>query len=372
MLVVIGLLFALSPTRADAHPGSGIVVGADGAIYFVVYGTNRIMRIAPDGRRAVLVDDERLRLPHHLVVDATGALYSSSDFDGKVWRIGTDGSLTLHFDSAVLPRSAPGFRGFAVGLGGDPFTIGPDGALYALGPDDGASIVRIERDGKFRRLAGGAPFGELHFGTMVFGPTGALHVTDRDRVWRIEGDSARALRPRDSALERATGLAFDRDGNLLVADYERRRVIRFAPDGAVNTPRALARLRLTRPVGVAVRGDTILVLDNPSGVIVWRVVGESSERLYTERETTARLGLAVVLLVAALFVTHTWTRRPRRWLDWAFWIGATLVVFVGLYGIRSPDPLFVLGRHVLAVGFLAGAWWSQRALPRRGTPPPTP
>lgn len=178
--LLTGLALAFLPARAAAHPGSGIVVGADGAIYVVVYGTNRIMRIAPDGRSSVLVDDERLRLPHHLAMDAAGVLYSASDFDGKVWRVGADGALTLHLDSAVL------------------------------------------------------------------------------------------------------------------------------------------------------------------------------------------------LLVATLFVAHTWTRRPRGRLDWASSIGATVVVLGATYGIRPADPLFLLGRHALVIAFSAGAWWSQRTLPRRSSRPPTP
>jgi len=212
--IVASLMFA-SP--AAAHPGSGIVVDRNGNVFFVMLGSSAIMKLSRDGSVRVLVDDERLRLPHHLVLGRDGALYAASDVDGKVWRVGADGSLREHFNSKRVPRAPRPGAEVHVGAFGDPFTLDSAGNVYALGSASDSTLIRIALDGTVTPLAVNAKFGGLHFSSMTWGLDGALYVSDKTRVWRIVGDSATAIVPSGVALFRATGLAVDREGNIYVA-----------------------------------------------------------------------------------------------------------------------------------------------------------
>ena len=360
------MTIAALPTPAHAHPGSGFVVDRAGTVYFVVLGTNRIMRVTRDGASSVLVDDERLRLPHHLVLDAAGALYSASDFDGTVWRVGSDGSLQLRFNSNLLPRSAPGFPVFAVGSGGDPFTLDAAGNIYALGPGNRSTIVRITPEAGVHPVAAGTRFGDLHFSSMAWSPAGDLYVSDETRIWRISGDTAVVVDPRGGALRRAAGLAVDAAGNIYVADYFRGRIVRLTPDGTIDTPAVLARLRVSNPIGVALLGDEVYILDAPSrAVAVWRVQGGKAERLFAQRDRSAYSVAALLLLLPGLMVLQTWRRRPAGWGDWIFWLVPSSALVGGLYLI--PGNVFIVGsiRHLLAFLLVVGAWRSGRSVPRR-------
>lgn len=353
---------------AQAHPGSGFVVDRAGTVYFVVYGTSRIMRVTRDGTSSVLVDDERLRLPHHLVLDAAGALYSASDFNGKVWRVGSDGSLHLYFNSDLLPRSAPGFRTFAVGQGGDPFTLDAAGNIYALGPGDRSNIVRITPESRVTPVAAGARFGDLHFSSMAWSPAGDLYVSDETRIWRISADTAVVISPHGGALQRAAGLAVDAAGNIYVADYFGGRLVRLTPDGTIDTPPALRRLRAQHPIGVALLGDEVYILDAPPRAIaVWRVRDGKAERLFSQRDPSAYAAAALLLLLPGLMVLQTWRRRPTGWGDWSFWFVPSAALVGGLYWIRIPGDVLIVGsiRHLIAFLLVVGAWRSGRGLRRR-------
>ena len=261
LLVAVAMFFVSS--RADAHPGSGIVVDRAGTIYFVVAGTNVIMKVSRDGRSTALDFGEQLRLPHHLVLGKDGSLYVASDCDGIVWRLGADGMLREHFNPkrAMLPKLSR----LEVGFGGDPFTVDSAGNVYALAASGATSIVRIAPGGALAPIATRARFSRLHFGSMAWGPDGALYISDVDRVWRIAGGNATAIVPRGAQLLLATGIAVDSASNIYVADYSAERVVRLAPDGIVNTPKAVARLRLRHPTGVTVADGAVYALYNAFG-----------------------------------------------------------------------------------------------------------
>lgn len=315
LLLAVGLATLALPARAEAHPGSGIVVDRRGNVYFVISGSNAIMRLDRDGKATTFVSDERLRAPHHLVLGTDGSLYAASDHDGRVWRAATDGSLREYFNSNRVARPEPGRAEVHVGSWGDPFTIDPAGNIYALAAANAPAIIRIAPNGQVTPIATSARFGELHFSSMAWGVDGALYLTDASRVWRIVGDSATPIVPQGVQLSRATGLVVDGDDNIYVADYGSHRVVRFARDGLVNTPRAIERLRLRNPTGVTVAGGDVYVLDSPpGGVAVWRVHDGEAERLYSRRSPQvyyrwALLGLPVLLVV---LVAWRWSKRFRR------------------------------------------------------------
>lgn len=312
VLLAAGIATLALSARAEAHPGSGIVVDAQGNVYFVVWGANMIVRVDRGGRASTFVADERLRAPHHLVLGTDGAIYAASDYDGRVWRVGPDGSLREHFNSNRAARPAPGQPEVHVGAFGDPFTMDAAGNIYALAAANASTIIRIAPDGIVTPVATSTRFGQLHFASMAWGADGALYLSDANRVWRITGDSATAITPRGVQLSQATGLAVARDGKIHVADYSARRVVRFARDGTEDTPRALERLRLRHPTGVTVDGADVYVLDNPpGGVIVWRVRDGEAERLYSRRSAAVYLRWALPAMLVLLVVLMVWNRVQR-------------------------------------------------------------
>ena len=308
----VALAMLAAPGSAAAHPGAGIVADARGNVYFVVFGSNHLVKLTPDGRASVFVSDDRIRIPHHLSIGPDGAIYVASDDDGRVWRVDADGRLTLHLDSRRQAGRAP----HVVGAGGDPFAVDASGAVYALAEPNGTTLIRIMGD-SHTPLAVRTRLERMHYRGMTAGPDGALYVTDVGRVWRVLGDSARTIAPRGAPLLQPMGIALDGDGNILVADYATRSVVRFTSDGVVNTPSRLASARFQGPSGVAAAGDTIYVLDNgPRSAAVWRITDERVARVYTEsfwgwHQRTILLGVPA-LLVLLLVLNRVQRRRATR------------------------------------------------------------
>jgi sugar lactone lactonase YvrE len=370
---VLYLAALLAPSVARAHPGSGIVVDRTGRIYFVKPGDHRIFVLSTDGRVAVLVDDPRLRLPHHLVLDAQGNLYTASDNDGRVWKIASDGRLTLHFDS----RSVWQTHSVQVGSYGDPWAMDAAGGVYAVAWQSGSftrsAIVRIAPSGAVTELAN-RRFGNLHFGTMAWGPDSSLYVTEFARVWRIRpGGVATALEIRGDSLGLAAGIAVDSTGTVYVADVSARRVLRVVADGAAAGVPELERARLRGPVGLALgRAGELYVVDHgPRAFWILRVAGGRVERVYADVNYFALYGpAAVLILFQLLLIAQTWARRPRNRLDWGWWtLGVGVLVFV-LFFVAAKAPGYAYARFGVLGLYLAasvGSWRRGRgALPRTG------
>lgn len=347
----------LSTGAAFAHPGPGIVVDQTGRVYFVVLGDSRIFTIAPDGSRAVWLEDDRVRLPHHLVIDADGGLYTVSDDDGRVWRIAPDGGLTPFFPSGRV-RAA---RGIQVGQYGNPFTIDSSSAIYAVSGDRNR-IVRIEPSGAVTPV-GDAPFGDLHFSAMAWGPDGALYVTDHGRVWRIPPHgSAAPLAISGDTVALGVGIAVARSGALYVADYSANRVLRIGPDGRAAAAPGTERVRWAGPVGVALGpGGALYVLDHGPGVTrVFRVTGERVQRLYTRRDPFSLIGPGILTAFLLLLVAQTWVRRPASRIDWGWWTTAIGCLIAVTYAVGGSIPGFSLARHAVLLLYVLAAARSYR------------
>lgn len=308
---VVALLLAAPPLQA--HPGPGIVVDSHGTVYFVVAGSNQVMRLRrAEGKPSVFIDDERIRLPHHLVLGRDGSLYLAADHDGRIWRADTAGKLSEYFNSSRVARP-PGAPELHVGFGGEPFTLDAAGNVYALGTRRDSTLVRITSDGHLTPVAPGTQFGGLHFSSMTVGSDGVLHVSDGGRVWRVLGDTAVAITPKGAGISRITGLAVDDLGNIYAADYLGGRVVRFAQDGSVNTPSPLEQLEVKNPMGLTLANGSLFVLASPPGITaIWEVGADGARRLYHRRAPTAYLPylmVALPLLLVVLLVLRFVERR---------------------------------------------------------------
>lgn len=122
--------------------------------------------------------------------------------------------------------------------------VGPDGAVY-VADGGGSAVVRIDPRTKRRTIVA---TGFQHPVYLTFDAEGRMVVVDeRNRINRVDGTTktliagnGRRAHTGDggsataAALSGAGGMDFDRDGNLLVAEYDGWiRVVR--PDGTIGT-----------------------------------------------------------------------------------------------------------------------------------------
>jgi sugar lactone lactonase YvrE len=295
--LVASVLIAAAGAPAQAHPAPGIAVNGRGEVFFVDFRRNRIMKIGLDGKPSVFIDGsvgERFLVPHHLLIDRDGNLYTAGDRGGRVWRIAPDGAATQIYP----PTDWYGIT--FVGSGGDPFAIDAERNIYCINArqDRFCQILRIAPEGMITNLAGGAigaadgkgeaaRFGELHASAFVCAADGTLFLTDGSKVRKIAkngtvmtvaGSTEAGFadgRGSDARFGVAAGIAIDAGGNLWVADSGNGRIRRVSPEGSVSTleirdqptiPVDAQRPNpLQRPVGVAVgpSGD-VYVLDYPN------------------------------------------------------------------------------------------------------------
>ncbi|MEO6066430.1 MAG: NHL repeat-containing protein [Gemmatimonadales bacterium] len=374
-ILLVGLALLGAPAAARAHPGSGIVVDRAGNVFFVQAGTHVVWKLSPAGIVTKFVEADIVRLPHHLVLDREGTLYFASDFDGRIWRVRPDGSLVEFFNTNRIV----GDSNVIIGSWGDPFTIDSSGDVYALRSPNDSAIVHITPDGRVTSVATRARFGRLHFRSMAWGADGALYLTDADRVWRIVGDSATPIVPSGVRLLQAAGLAVDHEGNIYVADFAAKRVVRLGRDGTANTPPALAGLSLSGPWGVTIAPDgSVYVLDHPSGgVAVWRVRDDAAERLYSWHSPRVYLGAIMLALLSLLLAAQTMARRPGGVVDWLVWMVVVATAVGALYWVGRGVVVFSWLRHPILLLFLFGGWRSWRRIgagggPARGAEPAPP
>ena len=147
-----------------------------------------------------------------------------------------------------------------VGMGGDPFTVDRHGNIYAVNSvqDRFTQILRIAPEGRIDVLAGGAwgyadgagtkaKFADLHGGSMLVAPDGALLLTESGArirqiaqdgtVTTLAGGETRGSADgpgKEARFDGASGLALDANSNLLVVESVGR-IRKISADGMVTT-----------------------------------------------------------------------------------------------------------------------------------------
>jgi sugar lactone lactonase YvrE len=251
----------------------GLAIDARGAIYVADAGaTNRIRRIAPDGRTTTLpgVFDT----PSGVAVDRAGNVYVADTGANLIRRISRRGLVTTIAGDGRAgfrdgPASAARFDG--------PIGVAVDKAGNVYVADTYNDRVRlITPAGQVRTLAGGAGIGfadgqgsRAAFNTpcgVALTADGGLLVADmgNDAVRRVEPNGQVTTLARASPNDRAAplrgpiGLAAAADGRVYVATFRRGRIVEVSPSGEVRilTGRDAwipqnRSLTLARPAGVA-------------------------------------------------------------------------------------------------------------------------
>ena len=243
------------------HPGSGIVVDAEGRIYFTDTGQG-VWRIDERGKVTAMKGSAF----HWMTIDResrfAGEWPEFVEPSTKIERVGRHPTLLVASDF--------------------PITTDGDGALYypefaEKGP---LRVYKLDRSGKrgarsvLATLPTGADGGELKWlNGMAAGPDGSIYFSENAAVRRITRDGVVKTIARNVTVPDCQwvggaedhlgpmlrGLDIDRAGNVYVAASGCRALLKISPQGVV---RAILRTEAPwSPTGVAVSGEVIYVLE---------------------------------------------------------------------------------------------------------------
>ncbi|HEY3815099.1 MAG TPA: NHL repeat-containing protein [Caulobacteraceae bacterium] len=251
-----------------------VAIDAKGVLYVADAGdTNRIRKIAPDGRTTTLA--AAFDTPSGVAVDRDGNLYVADTGANRIRKITPDGG--------VSTLAGDGQAGFRDGPAGQAQFNGPIGvAVDAKGnvyvADTYNDRIRlITRDGQVKTLAGGAAPGfadgqgtAAAFDTpcgIALSKDGVLFIADMnnnairrlDKSGKVTTQARAAPDDANPALAWPVGVAATADGYLYVSTFRRGRIVEVSPKGALRiltgrdawAPRNRP-LQLFHPAGLAV------------------------------------------------------------------------------------------------------------------------
>jgi sugar lactone lactonase YvrE len=268
--LVVGALFALTlPIQMERHGASVASAESSGAGTIDTFAGNGQLGRGGDGGSAAAA---QVQEPGGLAVDGNGNVYISQPTLNVIRRVDPDGVISTFAGTGDAASSGDGaLAANATVWAPRGMAVGPDGALYVA--EWGSQAIRRIDLGTGIITTVASPSAKLTETThpaaigagyverpwaLAFGPDGALYVSGRgafswdDGFWirRIDlekgeigtyagtgqvgnqstlGDNG----PRAQArFDDVRGLAFDADGNLLLADYSLHRVRRI--DGATG------------------------------------------------------------------------------------------------------------------------------------------
>jgi len=248
-----------SPFATGLHQVDNPVFGRDGSLYVTFSGTRgqqvpvSIFRVRPNGTRETF--SSGIVNPTSMAMDAEGRLYVSSRFEGVVYRVAHDGTVSP-FASEL---------GVACGLAFGPAS---DGSPLYVG-DRSGTIFRVDRDGKATTFASlPASVAAFHLAYGPPGPKAALYATGPtlspyDALYRIDANGR--VTSIQERFGRPQGLGFDAQGNLHVVE-------------ALSGGSGLYR--------VAAEGSPELVLAGPG--LVGVAFGAGGEIVVTSNDTAYR------------------------------------------------------------------------------------
>lgn len=270
--IVAVCVFMLSD--AWAHPAWGIVVDRRGEVYFSDLET--VWKIDAQGKLTVFRAGVSGRHIHELAIDDDGNLYGqdysyapeTQRYINAIWKMTPAAEFTyILAPTDSLPRGMSILRD----RDGNMYSIEqnnhlkretlllkrtPGGNVTVLA---GSSYGQMDGKGsqaKFRSIVG-----------MAFGPDGSLYVADSSSVRKVTMDGvvttlAANLDVKDldknpvneeMAWGGLMGLAVNAQGDVYIADYRNRRVLKVSRDGTLST---VARAEQPwSPTGVAVAGS---------------------------------------------------------------------------------------------------------------------
>jgi sugar lactone lactonase YvrE len=246
----------------NLHPVTNPALDAEGNIYVTFSGTRgqkvpvAIYRIDTSYNVKPFLGD--MMNPTAIAFDRSGQMYVSSRFDGTVYRVAPNGTMSSYAEG----------MGIATGMAFD-----REQNLYV--GDRSGTIFKIARDRQIFVFATLEPSVSAYH--LAFGPEGDLFVTGPttssfDCVHKVDpqGNVSTFYR----GLGRPQGLAFDIEGNLYVAASltGKRGIVRITPEGR-------ASLEIAGPglVGLAFAPGRSVVLATTNALhhLSWDVQGRA-------------------------------------------------------------------------------------------------
>jgi sugar lactone lactonase YvrE len=251
-----------APIAENLHPVANPAVDAEGNVYVTFSGARgqkvpvAIYRI--DATYEFKPFLHEMMNATGLALDRSGSLYVSSRYDGTVYRVAQNGTMTSYAEG----------MGVATGIAFD-----RDGNLYV--GDRSGTIFKISRDRQIFVFATMEPSIAAYH--LAFGNNGNLYVTGPttssfDAVYQI--DPHGTLTEYYRGLGRPQGLALDVDDNVYVAAslHGRRGIVKITPDHKASLVVSGQNL-----VGLAFAPGRSAVLATTSGVhhLSWGIEGRS-------------------------------------------------------------------------------------------------
>lgn len=280
LIITITAIITLCVLLADsvsAHPAWGIVVDRNNQIYFSDIET--IWKIDAQGKLTVFRAGVSGRHTHEINLDENGNLYGvDNDYEpatqhwiAALWKITPAGKFSYVLAPTYNPPKA--------------MTNWKDraGNRYYVGQSENAEreifVLKRTPDGTVTTLAGSEKSASEHrqvalynVGGMAFGTDGALYFTDGPSVRKVTMDGRMTMLARNLAVEnpaespmqespvtRLFGIAVDAQGNVFVADYGNRRVLKVTPDGRSTT--VMRAEQPWSPTGVALKDGNLYILE---------------------------------------------------------------------------------------------------------------
>jgi sugar lactone lactonase YvrE len=262
---LVGTFLALAARDAPGHPSSGIVVDAQGQVYYQDATGRAIWRIDSQGRLSKYLD-------------RMGGHWMALDMEGHFAR-----AKIPHFERITPDGVKPAL---VVADGGSPIVVNLDSNLYYLcgfsrtAPTDpgGPLIGRMSPAGKLTVLAPGLKDTVEKLGGitgLAAGPDGFLYAACPSALLKIATDGTATVLVHPVAvadfdedfpdgnpnfpLPALRGLAVDAGGTMYVAATGCHRVVRIARDGRVEV--ILKAERPWSPTGVALHEGDVYVLE---------------------------------------------------------------------------------------------------------------
>ncbi len=234
-------------TAAQLSYPQAVAVDPAGTLYIVDLGNRRGRKVSDgtistfagttttggDGGAAAAA---QLLAPSDVVVDGAGNLYVADTFNHRILKVTTDGTIRTVAGTGSAGMSGDGGKATSAQLY-EPSGVVVDAAgnLY-IADSANHKVRKVTPDGIIRRLAGEGWGG-------------------------YTGDGGPALQAR---LNRPTGVALDRSGNVFIADSWNHAIRRVAPDGEIITVAGTGRSGFSGDGGHAAAAQ----LNNPTSVLV--------------------------------------------------------------------------------------------------------